>query len=228
MSRAQRLLDLVQELRCRKRPVSAAVLAEKTGVSARTIYRDIAALQAHGASIEGEPGVGYVLRPGFLLPPIMFTEEELEALVLGSRWVVRRTDDRLAAAARNALAKIGAVLPKDLQRELDSIALFVGSARPASPAIDEALIREAIRTERKLDIAYRDGEGRSSRRVIWPFALGFFDDVRVLAAWCESRAAWRHFRTDRIASLASLPQRYPRRRQVLLKEWRADNGIDPD
>ncbi len=110
MSRAERLLDLVQVLRRHRGPVSGRHLAETMGVSLRTLYRDIASLQAQGAAIEGEPGLGYVLRPGFTLPPLMFREEEIEALVLGMRWVATRTDGPLASAAGDALAKIAAVL----------------------------------------------------------------------------------------------------------------------
>jgi predicted DNA-binding transcriptional regulator YafY len=110
MSRSQRLLDLMQVLRRHRRPVIGAVLAEKVGVSLRTLYRDIESLKGLGAYIDGEAGVGYVLRPGFMLPPLMFTEEEIEALVLGSRWVSERADTPLGDAARNALAKIAAVL----------------------------------------------------------------------------------------------------------------------
>lgn len=108
MSRAERLLDLMQVLRRHRGPVSGRHLAQETGVSLRTLYRDIASLQAQGAAIEGEPGLGYVLRPGFTLPPLMFREEEIEALVLGMRWVAARGDDPLAAAAGDALAKIAA------------------------------------------------------------------------------------------------------------------------
>lgn len=114
MSRTQRLFELIQILRCHRYPVSEQQLAQDLNVSLRTVYRDIATLQAQGASIEGEPGLGYVLRPGFILPPLMFSEEEVEALVLGARWVARRTDKNLRHAATNVLAKISAVLPKDL------------------------------------------------------------------------------------------------------------------
>lgn len=224
MSRAERLLDLIQVLRRHRRPVSGRALAEETGVSLRTLYRDIATLQAQGARIDGEPGVGYVLRPGFLLPPLMFSEEEIEALVLGSRWVAERGDARLGAAARDALAKITAVLPADLRDGADASTLLVGPAETAAD-IDLALIRQAIRTERKIAISYRDGAGAASRRTVWPFALGFFDRVRVVVAWCELRGSFRHFRTDRIADLSVLETRYPRRRQALLKEWRAAEGI---
>src|SRR5205085_9217652 len=123
---AQRRLDLIQVLRRHRHPVSGAVLAEATGVSLRTLYRDIDVLKAEGAHIDGEAGVGYVLKPGFMLPPLMFSEEEIEALVLGSRWVADRGDQELAEAARNVLAKIGAVLPADLRHELDTSTLLVG------------------------------------------------------------------------------------------------------
>src|SRR5438128_2305023 len=130
MSRSQRLLDLIQVLRRHRRPVSGAVLAEDVGVSLRTLYRDIETLKAQGAHIDGEAGIGYVLRPGFMLPPLMFIEEEIEALVLGSRWVHQRADQVLADAAANVLAKIGAVLPKDLRETLDDSGLHVAPGEP--------------------------------------------------------------------------------------------------
>ena len=226
MSRAQRLLDLIQALRGYRRPVSGATLAEALGISLRTVYRDIETLKAQGAHIDGEPGVGYVLRPGFMLPPLMFSEEEIEAIVLGSRWVADRADAALGAAARNALAKIAAVLPQDLKISLDTSSLLVGPGN-AGAAGDAELptIRLAIRTERKLRIFYVDGRGRDSKRTIWPFALAFFDRVRVVVAWCEIREGFRHFRTDRISKVQFVDKRYPRRRQVLLKDWRATEGI---
>ena len=228
MSRAARLLDLIQILRRHRQPVSGRELADEVGISLRTLYRDIAALQAQGASIEGEPGLGYVLRPGFMLPPLMFSEEEIEALVLGSRWVVKRGDEDLSAAARNALAKIGAVLPADLRDALDASGLLVGPGDPIAAGDAELpTIRAAIRRERKLGIVYRDKGATETRRTIWPFALGFFDRVRVVAAWCELRRGFRHFRTDRIASLTTLDARYPRRRQALLREWRETEKLPP-
>jgi predicted DNA-binding transcriptional regulator YafY len=226
MSRAQRLLDLIQTLRQHRRPVSGALLAEAMGVSLRTLYRDIKTLKAQGASIDGEAGVGYVLRPGFMLPPLMFTEDEIEALVLGSRWVARRADQPLGHAARNALAKIAAVLPDDLKESLDTANLLIAPCE--SPTAGETglpNIRLAIRTERKLRIAYDDGQGNQTERTIWPFALAFFERVRVVIAWCELRDSFRHFRTDRMTSLTISDARYPRRRQALLKAWRAEEGI---
>ncbi|APG82938.1 transcriptional regulator [Sinorhizobium americanum CCGM7] len=227
MARSERLIDLIQVLRRHRRPVSGRQLAEETGVSLRTLYRDIASLQAQGAEIEGEAGVGYVLKPGFLLPPMMFSEEEIEALVLGSRWVTKRGDKRLAAAAADALAKIGSVLPAELKEKLDGSTLLVGPRQPVADRIDLGVLRKAIRSEHKLELGYLDNDGRDSRRTVWPFALGFFEETRVLAAWCELRQDFRHFRTDRIAEAAILDSRYPRRRQALLKDWRAARGVDP-
>jgi predicted DNA-binding transcriptional regulator YafY len=227
MSRAQRLLDLIQVLRRHRQPVSGHALAGELGVSLRTLYRDIVTLQGQGARIDGEPGVGYVLRPGFMLPPLMFTEEEIEALVLGSRWVAKRADRRLGAAARDALAKIAAVLPADLRDDLDASTLLVASEPTAAGDAELATVREAIRRERKLDIRYRDVRDIESERRIWPFAVGFFERARIVAAWCEMRKGFRHFRTDRIMALSPTDIRYPRRRQVLLKEWRAAEGIQP-
>ncbi|CAN7549182.1 YafY family transcriptional regulator [Phyllobacterium sp. LjRoot231] len=228
MSRSERLLDLIQIMRRYRRPVSGKVLAEETGISIRTLYRDIATLQGQGAHIEGEPGLGYMLRPGFMLPPLMFSEDEIEALVLGSRWVARQPDARLSIAARDALAKIVAVLPADLRDDVDASALLVGPREPAHPdTIDLAVVRKAIRSEHKLDITYNDGGGTGTQRLVWPFALGFFERVRVVVAWCELRQDFRHFRADRISALQPTDTRYPRRRQVLLKQWREGEGIAP-
>lgn len=223
MSRSERLFTLLQALRRHRRPVSGRELAAEIGVSIRTLYRDIASLQAQGAHIDGEPGVGYVLRPGFMLPPLMFTEEEIEALVLGSRWVANRTDHRLRDAARNALARIAAVLPDDLRAGLEASALMVAPPGDDIPAdgVDLAVLRQAIRGERRLEIAYFDANGVASRRCVWPFALAFFDRVRILLCWCELRQDFRHFRTDRITEAVVLETRYANRRQALLKAWKA-------
>jgi predicted DNA-binding transcriptional regulator YafY len=226
MTRAQRLLALLQALRRRRTPVSGDTLAQELNISLRTLYRDIATLREQGARIEGEPGIGYVLKPGFLLPPLMFTNEEIEALVLGGRWVEEHGDERLAGAAREAVEKIAAVLPEGLRRTLDGTGLLVARAREAGPANPHmAAIRAALREECKLIIDYRDEAGRSSLRTVWPVALGFFERIRMLAAWCELRQDFRHFRLDRIASLEPTQDRYPRHRRALLQEWRASEGV---
>jgi predicted DNA-binding transcriptional regulator YafY len=225
MSRAQRLLDLIQILRRHRFPAAGTTLADELGISLRTLYRDIDTLKAQGAHIDGEPGVGYILRPGFMLPPLMFSEEEIEALVLGGRWVAAQTDEPLGKAARNALSKIAAVLPDDLQRSLETSSLLVPFQRPAAGDTELPTIREAIRTERKLRITYSDEQENRTRRTIWPFALGFFEHIRMVAAWCEMRQDYRHFRTDRIRSLKITGSRYPRRRLAMLQEWRSRDSI---
>ena len=226
MARAQRLLELIQVLRRHRRPVSGQTLSDELGVSLRTVYRDIQTLIAQGASIDGEAGVGYVLRPGFVLPPLMFSDEEIEALVLGSRWVAQCTDEPLARAAQNAIAKIAAVLPPDLRDSIEGNGLLAGpGAEPKPTPIDLTPIRQAIRTERKLVLQYADAKGGRTKRTVWPVALGFFDRVRVLAAWCELRQDYRHFRTDRIVTLQLTDKRYPRRRRAMMQEWRSIEGI---
>lgn len=223
MFRAQRLLDLIQILRSHRFPVSGACLAAGLGISLRILYRDIETLRKQGANIDGEPGMGYVLQPGFMLPPLMFSEDEIEALVLGACWVANRGDQWLAAAARSAVNKIAAVLLNDLRHILEASALLAVPSDAEQVLVGDAglaQIRRAIRTERKIEIAYRDAEGIDSRRMVWPFALGYFDEVSVLAAWCELRQSFRHFRTDRIHVLTVTDECYPRRRQMLLKEWR--------
>ena len=221
MSRAQRLLNLLQLLRQHRFPVTGEYLAEQLGISLRTLYRDIRTLQAQGASIDGEAGVGYVLRPGFLLPPLMFSPEELEALALGARWVNERGDHHLSAAAQAALGKIGAVLPHELRYLMDSSGLRIGpsSAQHTDDTVMYPL-RLSLRAEEKIAIEYLDLQGESSSRTVWPLALGYFEQSMLLAAWCELRQDFRHFRTDRIISLTRLSQRYPERRERLLVGWK--------
>lgn len=228
MSRTERLLALLQLLRRHRTPVTGPALAEDLGVSLRTLYRDIATLQGQGADIEGEAGVGYVMRPGYTLPPLMFTADEIEALVLGMRWVSRRADDpRLGDAAANALSKITAVLPAELRDSVEQATLLMPAGEVIPAAVDLGAIRVAIRQEKKLSIAYRTGEGDDSARTIWPFALAFFEKTRVITAWCELRQDFRSFRVDRIVGMEVLGERYPTRRAVLLRRWREREGIAP-
>jgi len=224
MTRAERLLRLLQLLRRYRHPVSGQILAEEIGVSIRTLYRDIASLQAQGATIEGEPGVGYVMKPGFVLPPMMFSSEELDALVLGMRWVADRCDKTLSAGALSTLAKVAAVLPTELRRELEESSLLVGAPlkRPAHK-VSSDLLRAAVRAEQELKITYVDGSGVHSQRVVWPFALVYFDQARVLMCWCELRADFRNFRSDRISDVERMEERSPKRRATLLREWRKVN-----
>jgi predicted DNA-binding transcriptional regulator YafY len=228
MTRTGRLFQLMDALRGNRHPVTASALAERLGVSERTIYRDIQALAQLGAPVEGSAGLGYVLRSGFFLPPLMFDADELEALVLGARWVRHQGDEALSAAAERALAKIATATPRDLRDHMAETSLWVPvgpvPARP-DPFVQPA--REAIRRQCKLRIAYRDEHDAPSERVVWPFALAFFQERRVMAAWCELRDAIRHFRVDRIVQAELRNERYPTPRHALLKQWRAMHDV-PD
>lgn len=228
ISRAERLLNLIEEFRSHRRPVSGSDLAQALHVSIRTLYRDIASLRALGAGIEGEPGLGYILRSGFLLPPVMFTVEEVDALILGSRWVADRADKPLAEAARKAMARLTSVMPNELVGRVEAQYLLVGpSEHSRQETIDMSVVRRAIHLERKLLIHYSDSTGKNSERVIWPFLLSYFDGGRLISAWCELRDGIRHFRTDRIASLSEVSSRYPRRRHDLMKLWRESESFGP-
>ncbi|HZE55275.1 MAG TPA: YafY family protein [Bradyrhizobium sp.] len=226
MSRSERLLDLIQMLRRHRRPVSGSQLAAEYAVSLRTIYRDIQTLVAQGAPIEGEAGIGYILQPGFTVPPLMFSSDEIEALLLGSGMVARAADPALAKAAQNALAKITAVLPANRGNEIEVSGLLVGPIKPAVvDRVNLAPLRSAIRAEQKIWIAYHDQDGVATERRIWPITITYCARVRLLAAWCELRESYRHFRTDRIAELSEVRERYPRRRRTLIKEWRELEGL---
>jgi len=227
VSRVSRLLELMELLRRRRSPILAEQLAEGLGISVRTVYRDIVTLQAQGAEIVGEPGVGYVLRPGFTLPPLMFSADELEALVLGSRWVEVRGDERLSAAATGALSKIRSVLPRQLHERVDEAILTVPDFGGAVPRVDTAELRKALRAEHVIELQYRDQTGKATTRRVWPFLIGFFEHVEVLAAWCELRGDFRAFRLDRIGAATDTGQRYPRRRAALVREWRQGQAGPP-
>lgn len=222
MSRAARLLSLLEILRTRRGLVTGAELARATRVSLRTLYRDIDVLREQGVTIEGEAGSGYRVRQGWVLPPLMFDEDELEALFLGIRWVSKRTDPALERSARTALAKIESVLPRDLRHVFEQSALLVGPAwKDPAPELDLHLVREAIRERRRVELTYRDAKEETTERVVWPVALGFFEPHRMLAGWCELRRDFRHFRLDRMVSWRALDDRYPGSRAALLARWKA-------
>ena len=221
--RAARLLALIDQLRRARRPVTAGDLACKHDVSLRTLYRDIASLREQGADIEGDPGVGYRLKPGFLLPPLMFDTDELEALVLGARWVEAQADSQLSQAASTALARISATLPEAMRIAIDTSGLFVPRWHEnKTPEPWLPVLRHAIRDERKLRMTYVDAAGEPTSRTVWPFAMAIFDPLtRTFAAWCELRRDFRHFRADRVTALEDAGEPYPERRYALLKRWRA-------
>ena len=223
MRRAERLLQLIQILRRHRRPVTGEVMARELEISLRTLYRDIAALIADRVPIRGEAGVGYVLGEGFDLPPLMFTPDELEAVMLGLRWVARRGDTDLSRAALDTVAKIGSVLPEKLRPFLFDAALLVPPHfRLAEDRVNVALLRNAIREGWKVLLNYRSEDGRETQRVIWPIAVAYFDAQRLIIGRCELRQAFRSFRTDRMLAISILDQKYPVRRKVLLKQWQEE------
>jgi predicted DNA-binding transcriptional regulator YafY len=221
MRRADRLLRLVQILRRHRRPVTAIAIADELEVCQRTVYRDVAGLIDEGVPIRGEAGVGYVLGDGYDLPPLMFDADEIEAILVGLRWVGARGDASLARAADDVVAKIGQMLPAHLKPVLFEPAVDAPRyQKPPDDLIDVAALRAAIRNCRKVAIAYEDEKGRATERVIWPLALGYFEMSRIVVAWCELRDDFRHFRTDRVRRADISAIRYPGSRVKLLARWR--------
>ena len=221
MDKTERLFSVMDALRRHRRPITAAALAEEQGVSVRTLYRDIQTLIGLGAPIDGEAGIGYMLRPGFFLPPLMFSAEELEALVLGARWVEQRPDAALAGAASNALAKIATASPDDLRDRIGNTGLW--PVRSHWTESDESpvlrTLREAIREERVVRLSYADETGRTTARDIWPITIAFYEQKQIVAAWCTLREDFRNFRTDRIVAADLVDGRFGKRRAQLAREW---------
>lgn len=224
MTKTQRLLALLQLLRCYRYPVTAAVLAEKLGISARTVYRDIASLQQQGVDIEGSAGLGYQLRSDHLLPPLLFNQHELDALLLGLNWVRSLSDANLNDAAQNALVKIQAVLPAGLAHTLKHQSLLIGSNQLQFSEYF-SLIRQAINGLHKMVIRYLDQKACLTKRIIWPVVCGIFDSVQLVGAYCEMREGFRNFRLDRIQDVNILDEHYPKSRIQLLNEWRAHENL---
>ncbi|MDN2567246.1 YafY family transcriptional regulator [Aquibium sp. A9E412] len=221
MRRADRLFQIVQHLRG-GRLVTARMLGERLEVSERTIYRDIADLQASGVPIDGEAGVGYLMREGFDLPPLMFTRDEVVALVAGARMVRAFGGAAMARAAEEALVKIGTVLPQaDRLRlgrtEIHAPDRMIGAAERET--IDA--LERAVEARRVLDIGYRDEAGRQTQRAVRPLGLWFWGKVWTLVAWCELRDDFRTFRIDRIAAVAEAGRVFrPERGQRLADFYR--------
>jgi predicted DNA-binding transcriptional regulator YafY len=208
MRRADRLFEILQILR-RRKAVKAADIAEALEVSRRTIYRDISDMIATGVPIDGEAGVGYILRPGYDLPPLMFNEREIEALLLGARIVQSWADPELAEAAADVMAKVRDVLPDALRQNVDALTLWAPENHHREPiTIDQAALRVAMRQHRKIRFIYRDLNGRLSEREVRPLVMAFFGPIWLLAAWCESRQDFRSFRLDRMAELKVLEERF--------------------
>lgn len=198
MRRADRLFEIIQYMR-RKDLVRARDLAQSLEVSERTIYRDIQDLIVSGVPIEGEAGIGYVLKAGFDLPPLMFKEQEIEALVLGARIVESWGDAELATAASDVIAKVEAVIPDRLRSYMANTALLAPAQHYMEPIrFDMAKLRQALRSQLKVYFEYHNALGQASSRIVRPLSLAYFGPVWLLAAWCELREDFRTFRLDRI------------------------------
>jgi predicted DNA-binding transcriptional regulator YafY len=220
MRRTERLFQIIQILRRRRRMVTGRELAEELDVSLRTLYRDMAELVAQRVPIRGEAGAGYLLDSDFDMPPLMLTADELEAAVLGAAWVAQRGDPALSRGAQDLIAKLTQAVPAHLRPVLLDAALRPMSfRRPADDAFDGAVVRAAIRDRRKVRIAYSDADDNPTRRTIWPVSMGYMEDRRIVAAWCELRQDFRHFRTDRIVELAVESETYPVAAAVLRRRW---------
>lgn len=219
--RAGRLLTLMEILYQHRYPISGHQLAAELSVSLRTLYRDIAALRMQGADIQGEAGTGFILSRGYLLPPLMYTPEQLDALALGLRWVQMYGDAGIAKAASEVKGKVSQGLPDELQTLFGNSTLLVGKAAPSSKVLPAPLlIRRAIRQRLKVRAVYTDRSGHVSERVIWPFAIGYFSGEIILAAWCELRNDFRHFDVSRLDGLDLLQNCYPHPRNKLISMWR--------
>lgn len=202
MRRADRLIKMTHFLRGRRRAVTAQRIAEEFGICTRTVYRDIQDLMDSGVPIAGEAGVGYMIDKEYYLPPITFDTDELEAIGLGISMVRQWTDDKFAAKADNAFEKIQAVLPSNLQGELEQITTYAVPTRPELPwTVSFSGIRECIRKRRKIFIEYSDEKQQNTSRTLRPLALVFFSPVWLLTSWCEKRKDFRNFRLDRMRSL---------------------------
>ena len=220
MSRSIRLLRLLDEIRRLPQPVTADRLAEETGMSVRTIYRDIDSLRAAGARIDGAPGVGYHLAEDPSLPPQTFTRLEIEALVLGLGQVRQSGDPQLTRAAETALAKTVATLPERQQRlAMHAVSQTYRFASGDRPGIDIGALRAACWDERAVDIGYVDRVGSATDRRIWPLSLVYLDNTLMLLAWCTLRVDFRQFRLSRMVSLAVTDESFRPRRVPMLRTY---------
>jgi predicted DNA-binding transcriptional regulator YafY len=221
MRRADRLFQIIQILRRSAQPITAAAVAAELEVSKRSVYRDIADLIGQRVPIRGEAGLGYVLDRDFDMPPLMLTPDEIEAAVLGAQWVAERGDPVLAGAARDLIAKIATAVPERLRPFIAEPSVGAPGGRPTAPdGLDIARTRLWIRGGRKIRIRYQDQHAQDSERTIWPVIIGYAETVRLLAAWCELRQDFRHFRTDRIVAAEFLDDVHGLRAGELRTRWK--------
>ena len=207
--------------------MTGAALAAELEVSTRTVYRDIAGLMAQRVPITGEAGLGYLLAADYDMPPLMLTQVELEAIVLGAQWVAGRDDPLLSPAASDVLAKIATVVPVHLRPLVFAPSTGVKPRLdPAGDTVDVATLRSAIRSRSKLRLLYRANRDQQTERTIWPIVLGYSDADRILIAWCELRQGFRHFRTDRIVVAETLVEPIPERWEHLHRRWEAWRAVE--
>lgn len=206
--------------------MTASQIADLLEVTPRTVYRDIAVLQARRVPIEGEAGIGYLMRAGYDLPPLMFDAEEVEALIVGLRLLSRTGDQGLVCAADRVAAKLYEILPEDRSIRKDAEPLVVSSwADMPEHQVEVALLRQSIREEAALWIDYRDAAGVVTDRVVQPIAMIYYIDALLLAAWCELRAGFRHFRVDRIQSCELTGDSFAGKGNELRTRWRVDHEL---
>ncbi|SFT68094.1 helix-turn-helix transcriptional regulator [Sedimentitalea nanhaiensis] len=221
MRRSSRLFEIIQTLRAAPGPLRADDLAQMLEVSTRTVYRDIAALQAMRTPIEGEAGVGYIMRAGYDLPPLNFDRDEIEALRVGLSMLARTGDSALQQAALRVCDKI-----KDLHEPADWLRVAPWGAPADDPArgcVSLAMLRQAVRDQRKVRLNYRDGAENETTRTVRPVALIYHVECVMLAGWCEMRRAFRHFRSDRIYNCSLLDEDFRDQGTMLRKLWLEDN-----
>lgn len=224
MPRSDRLFEIIQMLRSARTPMTADVLAKRLEVSKRTVYRDIAALQARQTPIEGEAGIGYIMRAGYDLPPLNFDAEEIEALRVGLAMLARTGDGGLQAAAHRIHRKVDA-----LHGPADWLQVSPWGAAPDDPrqgCVSVASLRDAIRRAVKLRLTYRDEAGTQTERVVRPLALVYHVECVLLAGWCELRGGFRHFRTDRMDACSALDRSFAEQVDTLRALWREENQWD--
>ena len=229
MRRANRLFELIQILRRSRSSVTANQLAERLEVTPRTIYRDVASLMAMRVPIEGAAGVGYIMRPGYDLPPLMFDREEIEAIVVGLNLLHRTGDKGLQVAAQRVTAKVAEVLPDPIDSDLDDGRFVVSRFGAAAPqGVAMSLLRGAIRNDVCLRLTYRDEAGRETERTVLPLAVIYYTEATVLAAWCELRQDFRHFRADRIVACDDIGDSFRDRARDLRQNWRSRHHMPHD
>ncbi len=226
MSRPLRMYEVIQLLRSAAAPMTAQAIGEALGVSKRTAYRDIAALQSMRVPIDGEAGIGYIMRPGFDLPPLAFSSVEIEAIVVGLALLQRTGDTGLQRAAQQVAGKINDVMPDKDKSQLTKDTLHVSgwNAIPFS-TIEINCLRRAIRDEEKLHLVYIDAEENQTQRNVQPLAILYYIDAIILVAWCELRSDFRHFRIDRLKGFEPAGEYFNGEGDRLRQTWREHHDL---